>query len=154
MLSGATPRAWAMAGTAVLRTVVSSDSMKNATATSHGNNRFADAPGAAGGAECTLELSEIILVTEGPTDSGGFLPEGKPSSTPEKHSARRNPASPITGGKPAVVPCGAAGRGDFGGGMDGQFRALDVALIVEGFGARLLDDHALGCCSPQTDKIG
>jgi hypothetical protein len=31
-----------MAGTAVLRIVVSNDSMKNATATSHGNNRLLD----------------------------------------------------------------------------------------------------------------
>jgi hypothetical protein len=37
MLRGATPRAEEMAGTAVLRIVVSSDSMKKATATSHGN---------------------------------------------------------------------------------------------------------------------
>jgi hypothetical protein len=40
MLSGATPRAEEMAGTAVLRIVVSSDSMKNATATSHGKIRL------------------------------------------------------------------------------------------------------------------
>src|SRR5438270_5470717 len=39
MLSGATLSAAAMVGTAVFRIVVSSDSMKNATATSHGNNR-------------------------------------------------------------------------------------------------------------------
>jgi hypothetical protein len=41
MLSGATPRAEEMAGTAVLRIVVSSDSMKKATATSHGRIRLA-----------------------------------------------------------------------------------------------------------------
>jgi hypothetical protein len=41
MLSGATPRAEEMAGTAVLRIVVSSDSMKKATATSHGTIRLA-----------------------------------------------------------------------------------------------------------------
>ncbi len=40
MLSGATWSASAMVGTAVLRMVVSSDSMKNATATSHGRIRF------------------------------------------------------------------------------------------------------------------
>ena len=40
MLSGATLRASAMAGTAVFRIVVSSDSMKNATATSQGKNRL------------------------------------------------------------------------------------------------------------------
>jgi hypothetical protein len=40
MLSGATPRAEEIAGTAVLRMVVSSDSIKNATATSHGRSRL------------------------------------------------------------------------------------------------------------------
>jgi hypothetical protein len=40
MLRGATPRAEEMAGTAVLRIVVSSDSMKKATATSHGRSRL------------------------------------------------------------------------------------------------------------------
>ena len=40
MLSGVTSIAWAMAGTAVLRIVVSSDCMKNATATSHGSSRL------------------------------------------------------------------------------------------------------------------
>jgi hypothetical protein len=35
------PRAAEIAGTAVLRIVVSSDSMKNATATSHGSSRLA-----------------------------------------------------------------------------------------------------------------
>jgi len=46
-----------MAGTAVFKIVVSSDSMKKATATSHGNKRFTDSPGAAGGTERTLELA-------------------------------------------------------------------------------------------------
>ena len=41
MLRGATPRADEIAGTAVLRIVVSSDSMKKATATSHGRSRLA-----------------------------------------------------------------------------------------------------------------
>jgi hypothetical protein len=40
MLSAGTPSADAMAGRAVLRIVVSSDSMKNATATSHGRIRL------------------------------------------------------------------------------------------------------------------
>src|SRR5277367_6468981 len=65
MLSGVTASALAMAGTAVFRIVVSSDSMKKATATSHGNNRFTDSPGAAGGAEIRLELAGLILVTDG-----------------------------------------------------------------------------------------
>src|SRR5579863_6350040 len=44
MLSGATPSAWAMLGTAVFRIVVSSACMKNATATSHGNSRRGSVP--------------------------------------------------------------------------------------------------------------
>ena len=43
MLSGATCSAAAMAGTAVFITVVSSDSMKKVTATSHGSSRSMDA---------------------------------------------------------------------------------------------------------------
>jgi hypothetical protein len=38
MLNGATLSASAIAGTAVFKIVVSNDSMKNATATSHGSN--------------------------------------------------------------------------------------------------------------------
>ena len=38
--------------------------MKKATATSHGNNRFTDSPGAAGDAEIALELAGIILVAD------------------------------------------------------------------------------------------
>ncbi len=41
MLSGGTLSACAMAGTAVFRMVVSNDSMKKPTATSHGSNRLA-----------------------------------------------------------------------------------------------------------------
>jgi hypothetical protein len=40
MLRGLMPRAAEMAGTAVLRIVVSSDSIKNATATNHGKRRL------------------------------------------------------------------------------------------------------------------
>ena len=40
MLKGTICKAAAIAGTAVLRIVVSSDSIKNATATSHGSKRF------------------------------------------------------------------------------------------------------------------
>ena len=40
MLSGTTPSAEEMVGTAVLRIVVSSDSMNKATATSHGRSRL------------------------------------------------------------------------------------------------------------------
>src|ERR1700692_4794076 len=48
MLSGGTLSASEMAGTAVFRIVVSSDSMKNATATSHGKRLLLEADGAAG----------------------------------------------------------------------------------------------------------
>ena len=61
MLSGATASACAMAGTAVFRIEVSSDSMKKATATSHGNNRFTESRGAAGGPDTALGLAGIIL---------------------------------------------------------------------------------------------
>ena len=44
-----------MAGTAVFRIVVSSDSMKNATATSHGNNRLLDAA-----REGTVVVSDML----------------------------------------------------------------------------------------------
>jgi hypothetical protein len=48
MLSGVTFSASEIAGTAVFRIVVSNDSMKNATATSHGKSRLAEADGTAG----------------------------------------------------------------------------------------------------------
>jgi hypothetical protein len=48
MLSGPTPSAVAMVGAAVLRMVVSSDSIRKATATSHGSNRRVVSAGAAG----------------------------------------------------------------------------------------------------------
>jgi hypothetical protein len=64
MLSGATANALAMAGTAVFKMVVSSDSMKKATATSQGNKRFTDVLGSAGGMETTLEFAKIILVAD------------------------------------------------------------------------------------------
>ena len=47
-----------MAGTAVFRIVVSNDSMKNATATSHGNNRLLDGLG-----ELTAERIGIAFDT-------------------------------------------------------------------------------------------
>ena len=43
MLNGGISRAFAIAGTAVFRIVVSSDSMKKPTATSHGSSRLAAA---------------------------------------------------------------------------------------------------------------
>ena len=48
MLRGTTPSASAMVGTAVLRMVVSSDSIRNATATIQGSRRFTDGSGREG----------------------------------------------------------------------------------------------------------
>src|ERR1700677_1565855 len=45
MLNAVTPSALEMTGTAVFRIVVSSDSMKNATATSHGRTRLIEIGG-------------------------------------------------------------------------------------------------------------
>lgn len=59
MLSGPTWRAAEIAGTAVFRMVVSSDSMKNATATSHGNSRLLAGEGA----------SETVIAFEGPAEA-------------------------------------------------------------------------------------
>src|SRR6185295_5170090 len=50
MSSGVTCIAWAIAGTAVLRMVVSSDCMKNATATSQGSRRLVRS---VGGGDCS-----------------------------------------------------------------------------------------------------
>jgi hypothetical protein len=64
MLSGAISSAFAMAGTAVLRIVVSSDSMKNATATSHGNSRFTESAGATAGAGAVTGMAWFIRRAE------------------------------------------------------------------------------------------
>ena len=63
MLRGATPRAEEMVGTAVLRIVVSSDSIKKATATSQGRSRLADAVGS----------DEKGLDEEGSGEDGGAI---------------------------------------------------------------------------------
>src|SRR5580658_6457627 len=65
MLSGATLRASEMAGTAVFKMVVSSDSIKNATATSQGSNRMLDGPGGACEDAAALELRGIIFIEPG-----------------------------------------------------------------------------------------
>src|SRR5580698_10035487 len=64
MLSGATPSASAIAGTAVLRMVVSSDSMKNATATSHGSSLRLASEGSEDGAASLAMLGVFIKVEE------------------------------------------------------------------------------------------
>ena len=60
MLSGATWSASEIAGTAVFRIVVSSDSIKNATATSHGKNRLLDADGVKKDDGAVVESIELI----------------------------------------------------------------------------------------------
>ena len=57
MLNGATLRAAAMTGAAVFRMVVSSDSIKNATATSHGSNRLLEVRSEGGGAAFGMAAS-------------------------------------------------------------------------------------------------
>ena len=60
MLSGATLSASEIAGTAVFRIVVSSDSIKNATATSHGKNRLLDADGVKKDVGAVVESIELM----------------------------------------------------------------------------------------------
>src|ERR1700685_763632 len=60
MLSGATSRAFDITGTAVFRIVVSSDSIKNATATSHGKSCLREAAGR--GKEVLMILSEAKVI--------------------------------------------------------------------------------------------
>src|SRR5579863_10761966 len=71
MLNGATLSASAMVGTAVFRIVVSSDSIKNATATSQGSNRLPEARGSGAPMESSgfmfwvaSEPSLVIMVPE------------------------------------------------------------------------------------------
>jgi len=70
MLSGTTPSAWAMVGTAVLRMVVSSDSMKNARATNHGKRRLA--------------LSRETIAGADVVESAPFIQAFKTNSRPSK----------------------------------------------------------------------
>ena len=60
MLRGATPRAAEMVGTAVLRMVVSRDSMKNATATSHGRMCLPATDGLCGGAAGRCDVAGVV----------------------------------------------------------------------------------------------
>jgi hypothetical protein len=62
MLSGVTLSASEMAGTAVFRIVVSSDSMKNATATSHGRSFLLEADGAVGIEGELVELTGLMAM--------------------------------------------------------------------------------------------
>src|ERR1700722_5114247 len=62
MLSGVTCSAAEMVGTAVFRMVVSSDSIKNATATSHGRRRLLEAAGWGVSEGTPGELMEAIYV--------------------------------------------------------------------------------------------
>jgi hypothetical protein len=62
MLRGATWRAAAIVGTPVLRIVVSSDSMKNATAISHGSSRLLESASEGGEEEKSMGLRELTFV--------------------------------------------------------------------------------------------
>src|ERR1700685_3971199 len=76
MLSGATWRAAEMAGTAVFRMVVSSDSIKNATATSQGSRRLLEAAGwgVSGGAPGELVEAMWVCAPLYPTKASETLP--------------------------------------------------------------------------------
>src|SRR6476661_10896997 len=72
MLSGATFNAAAIVGTAVLRIVVSSDSMKKATAISHGSSRLLESASVGGGegfVACLCGLTSVEICSIGP----GFI---------------------------------------------------------------------------------
>ena len=73
MLSGATWSAVAIVGTAVLRIVVSSDSIKNATAISHGSSRLLEA--ASGDCEKRASIERLK------SEPIGMLPDHLESST-------------------------------------------------------------------------
>lgn len=62
MLRGATWRASAIVGTAVFRIVVSSDSIKNATAISHGSSRLLDSASVGCKAGASIGLGELTFV--------------------------------------------------------------------------------------------
>ena len=91
MLSGATWSAAAIVGTAVFRIVVSSDSMKNATAISHGSRRWLESDKIGSGATGTVGLGGLRLGGLGDIcfREGGFfkhlmtLPKGR--GTRRKH---------------------------------------------------------------------
>src|ERR1700723_1256542 len=61
MLSGATWSAAAIAGTAVFRSVVSSDSIKNATAINHGSSRLLESASTGGTEFGSIGLCGVTL---------------------------------------------------------------------------------------------
>jgi hypothetical protein len=62
MLRGVTLSASEIAGTAVFRIVVSSDSIKKATATNHGRSRLLEADGTAGIEGELVDLTELVAM--------------------------------------------------------------------------------------------
>jgi hypothetical protein len=62
MLSGATWTAAAIVGTAVLRIVMSNDSIKNATAISHGTSRLLEADSEGCAEEASIGRDELTFV--------------------------------------------------------------------------------------------
>ena len=86
MLSGATWSAAAIVGTAVLRIVVSSDSMKNATAISHGSSRLLEAASEGCGEGASIGLGGL--------DSSGSAASASVIAFINRHFAT-NQLSPI-----------------------------------------------------------
>src|SRR5580700_3715517 len=85
MLSGVTLRASEMAGTAVFRIVVSSDSMKNATATSHGRSFLLETGGAAGIEGELVELTGLMAMGQTITVlTNGKICSHSPTTTPNR----------------------------------------------------------------------
>ena|SRR5208282_6465278 len=85
MLSGVTLSASDMAGTAVFKIVVSSDSMKNATATSHGKSRLLEADG--DGADGTE--AELVGLTGLVAMESSYHSTSEPENLPACAAARR-----------------------------------------------------------------
>ena len=71
MLRGATWRAAAIVGTAVLRIVVSNDSIKNATAISHGNRCLLESASEASGEVALVGLEGLTFVGLAASGSNG-----------------------------------------------------------------------------------
>src|SRR5262249_23130474 len=120
MLSGATSRACAMLGTAVLRMVVSSDCMKNATATSHGSSGL-------GGGAASVCSSVFILQR-----SSAQWPQG-PQDTSAPELQRLRPGlgrAPATAKSAGSDRCFAVCRS--GNSADIQCRCLTVTLQTVG----------------------
>src|ERR1700730_17925359 len=102
MLSGVTLRASEMPGPAVFRIVVSSDSMKNATATSHGKRLLLEADGAAGIEGERVELTGLMAMESKNYSTSEWKDLLEFARNSAKPSARLVwTAAPGVGGRPA-----------------------------------------------------